>query len=135
KPLVFMPLVSLEDERVRVRGRFGRRSVAARVLQAVDLRALRLADVVVADTRANAEFLAEVGGLPPERVETIFVGAEERVFCETWAPVYPFGALHVAGGGASVEVVRAAAELVPELPVRIDADTRYEDLGAAYARA
>jgi hypothetical protein len=135
KPLVFVPLVSLEDDLVRVRRRFRGRSMAARVLQAVDLRALRLADVVVADTKANAEFLAEVGGLPGDRVETIFVGAEERVFCETWAPTYPFSALHIAGGGASVAVVSAAAELVPELTVDVDARTPYEELGVAYGRA
>jgi len=105
------------------------------VLQAVDLRALRAADVVVADTDANADFLAEVGGVPRDRLETIYVGAEERVFCETWAPVYPFSAFHVAGRGASIATVRAAAELAPELPVLVDADTPYEELGVAYGRA
>ena len=44
----------------------------------VDRRALRAADVVVADTEQHARFLAELADL--ERVEVCFVGAEERLF-------------------------------------------------------
>jgi glycosyltransferase involved in cell wall biosynthesis len=134
KPLVFVPLVALEDELVRERRRFRARSMAARVLETVDARALRAADAVVADSDVTAAFLAELGGLAGDRVARIFVGAEERVFAEEWTPVYPFGALHVAGAGASVEIVRAAAALV-DVPVTVDETTPYEELGVAYGRA
>jgi glycosyltransferase involved in cell wall biosynthesis len=147
KPLVFLPRVSLVRELVERRGRFKRRSVTARVLAAVDVRALKLADVVVADSMAGADVLADIGDIPRERVATIFTGAEERVFAETWSPVYPFGALHVAGPGTSLPTLLAAAELVPELPIRVVGaageappnvewlTTPYEDLGLAYAHA
>ena len=46
----------------------------------IDRRALRTPDLVVADTEANAEFLAEVGDLPRERVQVCLVGAEDRLF-------------------------------------------------------
>jgi len=148
KPLIFVPRVSLVRELVERRGRFRRRSIAARVLEAVDARALKLADRVVADSDAAADVLARVADLPRERVATVFSGAEERVFAEEWTPVYPFGVLHVAGAGTSLATLLAAAERVPELPFRVVgarhseatanvewAATGYEDLGLAYAHA
>jgi hypothetical protein len=148
KPLVFLPRVSLVRELVDRRGRFRRRSIAARVLAAVDVRALKMADLVVADSDAAADVLAHVADLPRERVATVFTGAEERVFGEDWTPVYPFGVLHVAGAGASLATLFTAAELVPELPFRVVAAKRadapanvewaatgYDDLGLAFAHA
>ncbi|HEY3181798.1 MAG TPA: glycosyltransferase family 4 protein [Gaiellaceae bacterium] len=148
KPLVFLPRVSLVRELVERRGRFRRRSITARVLEAVDARALKLADLVVADSDAAADVLARVGDLPRERVATVFTGAEERVFDEEWTPVYPFGVLHVAGAGTSLPTLFAAAEVLPELPFRVvgakhsegpanveSAETGYDDLGLAYAHA
>jgi glycosyltransferase involved in cell wall biosynthesis len=83
-PVVFNPLVSLWDTLVEDRRRFRPDSLAARALRAVDRRALRTADLVVADTAANADFLAELGGIPRERVAVCLVGAEERVFRPGW---------------------------------------------------
>jgi glycosyltransferase involved in cell wall biosynthesis len=148
KPLVFLPRVSLLRELVERRGRFRRRSLTARLLEAVDVRALRLADVVVADTAAGGDLLAEAAAIPRDRVATVFTGAEERIFRETWSPVYPFGALHVCGAGTSLPTLLRAAEFVPDLPIRVagpaqaDApenvewhDTPYDELGIAFARA
>jgi hypothetical protein len=148
KPLVFLPRVSLVHELVERRARFRRRSIAARVLEAVDARALGLADLVVADSDAAADVLARVADLPRERVAAVFTGAEERVFAEEWTPVYPFGVLHVAGAGSSLPTLFAAAELLPELPFRVVGATHspapanvqwlatgYDDLGIAYAHA
>ena len=64
-PIVFNPLVSLADTLVEDRGRFRPGSLAERALRAIDRRALRSADIVVADTGAHAEFLADLAGLPP----------------------------------------------------------------------
>src|SRR5215218_8009497 len=86
RPVVFNPLVSLSDTFVADRGRFRAGSAAARALAAVDRRAFRAADLVVADTRANADHLAGLADLPPSRVEVAFVGAEERVFGPGWLP-------------------------------------------------
>src|SRR5207344_3663914 len=63
RPVVFNPLVSLSDTFVGDRGRFRAGSPAARALATVDRHALRAADLVVADTRANADHLASIAGV------------------------------------------------------------------------
>jgi hypothetical protein len=131
-PLVFDAVLSLENELVTVRRRFRDRSVAARLLRAVDVRALRLPNLVVCGSDAEAAFLRGVGS---QRTEAVFLGADEELFSETWAPAYPFSALHFAD--ASTEVVEAAGRLVPELPLRILERREAEpgDLGLTVAHA
>ena len=131
-PLVFDAVLSLENELVDVRSRFRPRSTAATVLRAVDRRALRLPDLVVCGTRAEAAYLEALGA---RRTAVIFLGADEDVFCETWAPAYPFSALYVAD--ASREVVEAAAQLAPDVPVRIvePGETAPGDQGIVLAHA
>jgi glycosyltransferase involved in cell wall biosynthesis len=121
KPLVFNPLVSLHDTFVGDRGLYRRRSFAARILAAVDRKALRLADVVVADTRANAAFLAQVGEIPRERIEVCFVGAEDRLFHPGWRPDEPFRCLFIGKliPLHGIETILEAARLAPEIPFRI----------------
>jgi glycosyltransferase involved in cell wall biosynthesis len=130
--LVFDAVLSLEDELVEVRRRFRPRSTAATVLRAVDSRALRLPDLVVCGTRAEARYLERLGA---RRTAVIFLGADEDVFCETWSPAYPFSALYTADG--SCDVVGAAAELVPELPVQVvePGEIPPDDRGIAFAHA
>jgi hypothetical protein len=132
RPLVFDAVLSLEDELVEVRRRFRPRSTAATVLRAVDSRALRLPDLVVCGTRAEAAYLEQLGA---RRTAVIFLGADEDVFCETWSPAYPFSALYVAD--ASRDTVEAAAELAPDLPVRIvePGEIPSADRGIAFAHA
>jgi glycosyltransferase involved in cell wall biosynthesis len=132
RPLVFDAVLSLEDELVEVRRRFRPRSTAATVLRVVDGRALRLPDLVVCGTHAEAAYLEQLGA---RRTDVIFLGADEDVFCETWAPVYPFSALYVAD--ASRDVVDAAALLVPDLPVGIvePGEVPAADRGLAFAHA
>jgi glycosyltransferase involved in cell wall biosynthesis len=121
RPLVFNPLVSLADSLVDDRGRFTRGSLPARVLERIDRRALRLADLVVADTDAHADFLAELGGIPRERVATAFVGAEERVFRPAWRQPEQFEALFVGKliPLHGLETILAAAEQASELAFRV----------------
>jgi glycosyltransferase involved in cell wall biosynthesis len=121
RPLVFNPLVSLADTLVADRGRFRHGSLAARVLKATDRRALRLADLVVADTDANAGFLADVGEIPRERVEVAYVGAEDRLFRPGWQPAAAFHALFVGKliPLHGVDTILEAARLTPEIPFRI----------------
>ena len=92
KPLVFDAVLSLEDELVAVRRRFRDRSAAATVLRAIDYRALRLPNLVVCGTDAEARYLEELGA---KKTASVFLGADEDLFCETWAPTYPFSAFHV----------------------------------------
>ena len=132
RPLVFDAVLSLEDELVSVRGRYGPKSAAAAVLRVTDARALKLPDLVVCGTEAEAAYLRELGA---NRTAVVFLGADEQVFSETWTPTYPFSALHEAD--SSSDVVEEAAKLVPEVPVRTieRAGLDPEDAGLAFAHA
>ena len=117
-PVLFNPLVSLADTLVSDRARFQPGSLPARALSLVDRRALRAADVVVADTEQHARFFAELADL--ERVEVCFVGAEERVF----RPGPPGAFTHALFVGKLIplhglETILEAARLAPELPFRV----------------
>jgi hypothetical protein len=136
KPLVFDAVLSLEDELISVRRRFRPRSTAATVLRAVDLRALRLPDLVVCGTDAEARFLQTLGA---RRVASVFLGADEELYRHPWSPIYPFGAVHFASPHAtdpSLDVVREAATLT-EVPVRVvvPGEVAADDLGIAVAHA
>jgi glycosyltransferase involved in cell wall biosynthesis len=121
RPVVFNPLVSLADTLVADRARFRPGSPAARVLAAIDGRSFRAADLVVADTEANAEFFARLAGLPPERVAVAFVGAEERLFSPGWSPEEPFTAVFVGKliPLHGLETIVEAARLAPDVAFRV----------------
>jgi Glycosyl transferases group 1 len=136
KPFIFDAVLSLEDELIAVRQRFRPRSTAATMLRAVDLRALRLPDLVVCGTDAEARFLQTLGA---RRVASVFLGANEELYRHPWSPAYPFTAVHFASPHAtdpSIDVVRAAAELVG-VPVRVvvPGEIAPDDLGIAVAHA
>jgi glycosyltransferase involved in cell wall biosynthesis len=130
RPIVFNPLVSLADTLVEDRARFRRGSPTARILAAVDRRAFRASDLVVADTQANAEFFAGLARLPPDRVAVAFVGAEERLFRPGWEPDDPFTAVFVGKliPLHGVETILAAARLAPELQFRVIGSGQLEAL-------
>jgi glycosyltransferase involved in cell wall biosynthesis len=121
RPIVFNPLVSLADTLVSDRGRFRTGSLAARTLEAVDRRAFRSADLVVADTDAHAAFLAVFTGVPRSRFAVCLVGAEERVFQPVWQPSAPFTCLFVGKliPLHGVDTILEAARLAPEIPFRV----------------
>ncbi len=130
RPVVFNPLVSLSDTLVADRGRFRAGSLSARALTKIDRHALRSSDLVVADTRANADHLAALASLTPERVEVCFVGAEERLFRPGWAPEEPFTALFVGKliPLHGLETILAAARAAPELRLRLVGSGQLESL-------
>jgi len=121
RPLVFNPLISLHDTLVGDRSRYQEGRLAARVLWVIDRRALRTADLVVADTEANADFLAELGELPRERVQVCLVGAEDRLFHAGWRPDEPFRVLFVGKliPLHGLETILEAARRAPELRFRV----------------
>lgn len=136
KPLIFDAVLSLEDELIAVRRRFRPRSTAATVLRAVDLRALRLPDLVVSGTDAEARFLQTLGA---KRVASVFLGADEELYRHPWSPAYPFTAVHFASPHAtdpSIEIVHEASEQV-DVPVRVvePGEIDPDDLGIAMAHA
>jgi glycosyltransferase involved in cell wall biosynthesis len=133
KPVVFNPLVSLADTLVEDRGRFRRGSLPARALTAVDRHALRAADLVVADTEANADDLARRARIPHRKVAVCFVGAEERLFKPGWAPQDHFSVLFVGKliPLHGLETVLGTARLLPEVRFRIVGSGQLERLLAA----
>ena len=119
KPVVFNPLVSLWDTWVADRGRFAPGSVPGRLLARIDRAAFRAADLVVADTEQNADFLAGLAVLPRERFAVCLVGAEERIFQPPWAGGDRFlfvGKLIPLHG---LETILGAAALAPDLRVTV----------------
>jgi glycosyltransferase involved in cell wall biosynthesis len=130
RPVVFNPLVSLYDTLVDDRERFRRGSPAAGFVHAVDRLAFRRADVVVADTDAQARFFRDRFGLSEKRVEVCFVGSEDRLFRPGRQPNAPFHALFVGKliPLHGLETILAAAALVPEVPFRIVGSGQLEPL-------
>ena len=133
RPVVFNPLVSLGDTLVGDRERFRPGSMAARALQAIDRRSLRSADLVVADTSAQADYFAGLAGLSREQVAVCFVGAEERLFGPGWDPAPPFTCLFVGKliPLHGLETILAAARLAPEIVFRVVGSGQLEVLAAA----
>ena len=130
RPLVFNPLLSLYDSIVLDRGRWGARSIPARVLAAVDRRALRLADLVVADTDAHADYFAELSGIARAKLEVCFLGAEEPPFGPGWRPddsvhCLFYGKLIPLHG---LETILEAARLAPDVQFRIAGTGQLEHL-------
>jgi len=127
RPVVFNPLVSLADTLVDDRARFARGSLPARILAALDRRAFRAADLVVADTRAHAEHFRALGA---RRVDVCFVGAEERVFRPGWTQPETFTCLFVGKliPLHGLETILAAARLAPEIPFRVVGSGQLERL-------
>jgi hypothetical protein len=129
--LVFDAVLSLEHELVAVRRRFPARSTAATLLRVVDSRALRLPDLVVCGTEAEARHLEELGA---SRTAVVFLGADEDEFSETWTPTYPFSVTHVADLSGSLDVLQQAEPSL-EIPLRVVEPGGDVPLGLAVAHA
>jgi glycosyltransferase involved in cell wall biosynthesis len=82
---------------------------------------MRMADLVVAETEAHADFFAELAGLPRDRFAVCFLGASEQLFRPGWSPTEPF---HCVYHGKliphhGIDVVLEAARLAPDVQFRI----------------
>ena len=117
RPLVFNPATSVYDAIVLDRGRWKVSSPLAKLLKAFDRHAFRLADLVVAETEANADFIAKLTGLPRERVAVCFLGASEVHFRPGRSPRTPFTCLYHGkliphhGIGTILEAARRAPDV------------------------
>lgn len=80
KPVLFNPLVTLTDTLVEDRQQLRAGSLPARLIATLDRVALRLADVVLVDTRENGDWIRERLGISDKRIVVVPVGADERVF-------------------------------------------------------
>jgi glycosyltransferase involved in cell wall biosynthesis len=119
RPVVFNAMVSLYDTFVEDRGRFRDGSLPARTLRRLDRSAFRAADLVVADTQANAEFMRELAGV--DEVAVCYVGAEERLFRPAWRRRDDFHVLFVGKSAPlhGLDVILEAARLLPDVPFRV----------------
>ena len=113
KPVVFNAMVSLYDTFVEDRKRFHDGSLAAKALCGLDRVAFRAADLVVADTHANADFMRELAGI--EEVGVCYLGAEERLFRPTWQRREDFHVLFVGKPAPlhGLELILEAARRLP----------------------
>lgn len=80
KPVIFDPLVSRYDTKVLDRGDARVGSYQAWHNRNLDRVALGLADLVLADTRAHADYYITELGTSPKKVRVLPVGADEDVF-------------------------------------------------------
>ena len=98
-PLVLDAFLSPYDTVVGDRALLDAESLPARGLFRLEKTALRLADLVLTDTRAHSEFMARTFGVPSQRFLSVPVGSLVR------APVrVPVAAQVVAGGGGGAEL-------------------------------
>lgn len=79
-PLLFDPLISAYDKQVFEREKILPDSARARRLLGWETRLLQRADIVLADTEEHARYFSETFGIPAERVNVVYVGAEEALF-------------------------------------------------------
>jgi glycosyltransferase involved in cell wall biosynthesis len=129
RPLVFNPLVALEDTLVGDRALVGANSLRARALRLVDRRAFRRADLVVADTATHAQFFAERFGLEPGRLAYCFVGAQDDLFTPAESRPVSFTALFVGKliPLHGLDTILEAAALLPEIAFRFVGSGQLEE--------
>jgi glycosyltransferase involved in cell wall biosynthesis len=119
RPVLFNAMVSLYDTFVEDRERFRDGSLAAKALRRLDRAAFRAADLVVADTQANADFMRELAGI--DEVGVCYLGAEERLFRPAWERVGDFYVLFVGKPAPlhGLELILEAARRLPDVPFRV----------------
>jgi glycosyltransferase involved in cell wall biosynthesis len=88
KKVVFDPLVSRYETKIMDRGDAGERSFQSWYNRRIDVLAMRLPDVLIADTREHADYYVSSFLAPERRVHVVPVGCDDEIF---------------AGSGASVE--------------------------------
>jgi glycosyltransferase involved in cell wall biosynthesis len=127
-PVAFNAMVSLYDTLVGDRGRFSDGSLPARALLSLDRRAFRAADTLVADTAANASYMAELADL--ERVDHVYVGAEESVFPHLWRQPEQFSVTFVGKliPLHGLPIILEAARHLGEIPFLIVGDGQQRSL-------
>jgi glycosyltransferase involved in cell wall biosynthesis len=121
RPVIFNPLVSLEDTIVGDRGLARPTSMKGKAIGWIDRAAFRGADLVVADTEAHARYFAEHFDLEAGRLAVCYVGAEDRLFAPAAAADEQFHALFVGKliPLHGLETILAAAALLPTITFRI----------------
>jgi glycosyltransferase involved in cell wall biosynthesis len=132
--LVVDMMISLSDTLVGDRARVG--GAAGRLLAGVDRMTLALADIVLADTHAGADFLARRFGVPRDRLVVAPVGAEPGAFPHHPPPGGPcrvlwYGKLAPLHG---LEVIVEAARRPGVPPIRLVGEGQLDEWLASEIR-
>lgn len=79
-PLIFDPLISSYDKQINERQKFPAESSEAKALLQWEAKLFLLADLVIADTQAHADFFSSQFGVAQEKTQVIYVSADESMF-------------------------------------------------------
>ncbi len=120
-PLLFDPLISAFDKQVYERRKVSPCTTAARQLLHEEQQQFANADIVLADTPEHARFFAEILYVAPEKLQVVYVGAEDSLFRPL--PHEPRPPLEVLFYGSFIplqgpQVIIEAARLYQGPPVR-----------------
>ena len=85
RPVVFDPLASRYETKILDWKRKPEGSPSARWNRAIDRRAFRSADLILADTQTHKDYYCREFGLPPGKVAVVPVGFDDRVFTRSLA--------------------------------------------------
>jgi glycosyltransferase involved in cell wall biosynthesis len=81
-PILFAPLVTVTETLIEDRQVYARASTAARLAAWLDRVALAAANLVLTDTEAHRGYLCETFGARPDRVWTLYLGAETGFYAD-----------------------------------------------------
>jgi len=116
-PLVFDPLISAYDKQVDERGKFTSASAPAKRLLAWERRLFGVADRLLADTPAHADFFHRTHGVPKDRIKVVPMSADETFFVPSALP---------NPGGGPLEVLFFGSFLPLQAPeIIVEAANRY----------
>ena len=79
-PIVWDAFLSLYDTVVCDRKIIGPKHPASYLLYWLEYFACRIANTVVLDTASHGQYFADTFKIPPDKIETVFVGAEDEIF-------------------------------------------------------
>ncbi len=80
KPLIFDPFISRYDTDVMDRKRVNKYSTGAIWSYILDKLGLKMADIILADTRQHLYYFRDTFEIPEDKMRVLYVGADDRLF-------------------------------------------------------
>ena len=79
-PVIFDPLISVWDKKIREKKKYSEKSFLSKFIKSKEKCRFSHANLVVADTELHAEFFSKHLGINKSKLSVINVGAEENIF-------------------------------------------------------